>query len=185
MILDKFSLAGKVAIVTGSDTGLGQGFSKAFVEAGAKVLGVSVVPSTATQEMLGEENFQFMCADLSTLDPIDSIINTALEKFGQIDILVNNAGVVDDAYLLMINEDSLSKSLDINIKGYFHCAQQAALKAKLEEISGKQVVLHLNVDPQLIGGLRVDLEGRRYDNSIRTRLDRMRRSLMETEGREA
>ena len=57
MILDKFSLNGKVAIVTGSDTGLGQGFSKAFVEAGAKVLGVSVVPSTATQEMLGKENF--------------------------------------------------------------------------------------------------------------------------------
>ena len=45
MILDKFSLKDKVAIVTGSDTGLGQGFSKAFVEAGAKVLGVSVVPS--------------------------------------------------------------------------------------------------------------------------------------------
>ena len=64
-------------------------------------------------------------------------------------------------------------------------AQQAALKAKLEELSGKQVVLHLNVDASLIGGLRVDLEGRRYDNSIRTRLDRMRRSLMETEGREA
>ncbi len=41
MILDKFSLNGKVAIVTGSDTGLGQGFSKAFVEAGAKVLGGS------------------------------------------------------------------------------------------------------------------------------------------------
>ena len=64
-------------------------------------------------------------------------------------------------------------------------SQQAALKAKLEKISGKQVVLHLKVDASLIGGLRVDLEGRRYDNSIRTRLDRMRRSLTETEGREA
>lgn len=50
------------------------------------------------------------------------------KEFGQLDVLVNNAGVVDDAYLLMINEDSLSRSLDINIKGYFHCAQQAALK---------------------------------------------------------
>ena len=50
------------------------------------------------------------------------------KTFGQLDVLVNNAGVVDDAYLLMINEDSLSRSLDINIKGYFHCAQQAALK---------------------------------------------------------
>lgn len=64
-------------------------------------------------------------------------------------------------------------------------AQKAALKAKLEEISGKQVVMQLNVDAQIIGGLRVDMEGRRYDNSVRTRLDRMRRSLMETEGREA
>ena len=58
------------------------------------------------------------------------------KTFGQLDVLVNNAGVVDDAYLLMINEDSLSKSLDINIKGYFHCAQQAALKM-MSKKSGK------------------------------------------------
>ena len=72
MILDKFSLKDKVAIVTGSNTGLGQGFSKAFVEAGAKVLGVSVVPSDETQQMLGKENFEYICADLSSLDPIES-----------------------------------------------------------------------------------------------------------------
>ena len=58
------------------------------------------------------------------------------KTFGQLDVLVNNAGVVDDAYLLMIDEDSLSKSLDINIKGYFHCAQQAALKM-MSKKSGK------------------------------------------------
>ena len=57
MILDMFSLSDRVAVVTGSDTGLGQGIAKAFVEAGAKVLGVSRSASTATQEMLGEENF--------------------------------------------------------------------------------------------------------------------------------
>ncbi len=94
MILDKFKLDGKVAIVTGSNTGLGQGFSKAFVEAGAKVLGVSNMPSTETQEMLGADKFQFIQANLATLDPIDTIINTCIEKFGQIDILVNNAGVI-------------------------------------------------------------------------------------------
>ena len=52
----------------------------------------------------------------------------AYKHFGHIDILVNNAGVVDDAYLLMLNNDSLDRSLDINVKGYFYCSQQAALK---------------------------------------------------------
>ena len=125
MILDKFSLAGKVAIVTGSDTGLGQGFSKAFVEAGAKVLGVSVVPSTATQEMLGEENFQFMCADLSTLDPIDSIINTCLEKFGQIDILVNNAGVIKREDTIDFSVENWDLVMNVNCRTLFFLSQLA------------------------------------------------------------
>ena len=108
MILDKFSLKGKVAIVTGSDTGLGQGFSKAFVEAGAKVMGVSVVPSTATQEMLGEENFHFMTENLMTNEPIERIIEKTIADFGRVDILVNNAGLggsrrIDDVPLKYID----------------------------------------------------------------------------------
>ena len=82
MILDKFSLKGKVAIVTGSDTGLGQGFCKAFVEAGARVMGVSYVASTDTQKMLGEENFQFMQENLMSIEPIDRIIAKTIEVFG-------------------------------------------------------------------------------------------------------
>ena len=55
MILDQFSLKGKVAIVTGSNTGLGQGICRAYVEAGAAVVGVSRRPSDETAAMLGEE----------------------------------------------------------------------------------------------------------------------------------
>ena len=90
-----------------------------------------------------------------------------------------------DFYRMRYNEAYGIAEASVTSASELDEAQRAALKAKLEKISGKQVVLHLHVDASLIGGLRVDLEGRRYDNSIRTRLDRMRRSLMETEGREA
>lgn len=59
--------------------------------------------------------------------------------------------------------------------------QTQALIRKLEDISGKRVELKTRVDASLIGGMQVDLEGRRYDNSIRTRLERMRRTLIESE----
>ena len=67
-------------------------------------------------------------ANTADLKEVQNMFREAHKAFGRLDVLVNNAGVVDDAYLLMINEDSLTRSLDINIKGYFHCAQQAALK---------------------------------------------------------
>ena len=56
-------------------------------------------------------------------------------------------------------------------------AQRASLSKKLGEIAGKQVELLIHIDPAVMGGLRVDMEGRRYDNTIRHRLDLMRRRL--------
>lgn len=50
------------------------------------------------------------------------------DTYGRVDILVNNAGIVRDEYLLMLTQENLDKCLDLNIKGYFYCAQQAALK---------------------------------------------------------
>ena len=60
-------------------------------------------------------------------------------------------------------------------------AQIDALRARLAEISGKNVELNLRVEPELIGGVCVDLLGRRYDNTVRTRLQRLRRNLTEQE----
>ena len=59
---------------------------------------------------------------------VNAMFRTVVKELGQIDVLVNNAGVVDDAFLLMLSPDSLDRSLDINVKGYFYCAQAATLK---------------------------------------------------------
>lgn len=153
MILDKFSLKGKVAIVTGSDTGLGQGFSKAFVEAGAKVFGVSNMPSTATQEMLGADNFQFIQADLSTLDPIEGIINGCLEKFGQIDILVNNAGVIKREDTIDFSIDSWDLVMNVNCRTLFFLSQAVAKQFVKQGHGGKIISVASMLSYQ--GGIRV------------------------------
>ncbi len=158
MILDKFSLAGKVAIVTGSDTGLGQGFSKAFVEAGAKVLGVSNMPSNATQEMLGADNFQFIQADLSTLDPIDTIINTCLEKFGRIDILVNNAGVIKREDTIDFSIASWDLVMNVNCRTLFFLSQAVAkqfMKQDVEEGKSRGKIISVASMLSYQGGIRV------------------------------
>ncbi len=153
MILDKFSLKGKVAIVTGSNTGLGQGFSKAFVEAGAKVFGVSNQPSTATQEMLGADNFQFIQADLSTLDPIDNIISTCLEKFGQIDILVNNAGVIKREDTIDFSVESWDLVMNVNLRTLFFLSQAVAKQYVKQGHGGKIISVASMLSYQ--GGIRV------------------------------
>lgn len=58
-------------------------------------------------------------------------------------------------------------------------SEQAALKARLEEISGRKVDLIVAVDPSLIGGVRVEMDGKRYDNTIQNRLGRLRQSLVQ------
>ena len=105
MILNAFSLAGKVAIVTGCDTGLGQGMTAALAEAGCDIVGVNrkVPHQTATIVAAAGRRFFAIQADLSQQDAIPDIVSQTVEKFGRIDILVNNAGTIR-------REDALSFS---------------------------------------------------------------------------
>lgn len=152
MILDKFSLKGKVAIVTGSNTGLGQGICRAYVEAGAKVVGVSRRPSTETAQLCGE-NFYNVIADLSSCDVIQGIIDKALEKFGRIDILVNNAGVIKRQDSIEFTEENWDSVLNVNLKTVFFLTQAVAKQFIKQGTGGKVINIASMLSYQ--GGIRV------------------------------
>ena len=122
-----------VAIVTGASRGIGRACALALAKQGYDVA-VTYVSNEEAAKLVMEEVQGFgvraltVRADTSDLPAVKDMFRTVVRELGGVDVLVNNAGVVDDRFLLMLTEDSLNRSLDINIKGYFHCAQQAALK---------------------------------------------------------
>lgn len=152
MILDKFGLNGKVAVVTGSNTGLGQGICRAYVEAGAKVIGVSRRPSDETAAICGK-NFYNVIADLSSCEVIPAVIAESVQKFGKIDILVNNAGIIKRQDSIDFSEEDWDSVLNVNLKTVFFLTQAVA-KQFLKQGGGGKVV---NIASMLSyqGGVRV------------------------------
>ena len=152
MILDKFGLKDKVAIVTGSNTGLGQGICKAYVEAGAKVVGVSRRPSDETAAQCGKD-FHNVIADLSALDVIPAVIEETLEKFGRIDVLVNNAGIIKRQDSIEFSEEDWDSVLNVNLKTVFFLTQAVARQFIKQNSGGKVINIASMLSYQ--GGIRV------------------------------
>ena len=152
MILDKFSLKGKVAIVTGSNMGLGQGICRAFAEAGALVAGVSRRPSTETAQMLGA-SFHNIIADLSSSSVADGIIAQTVNRFGRVDILVNNAGQIKRCDSLDFSEEDWDSVLNVNLKTAFFLSQSAAKQFIKQGTGGKIINIASMLSYQ--GGVRV------------------------------
>lgn len=131
----------KTALITGSSRGIGKACALKLAEKGFDIVinynsNKEAADKTAEEITAIGQKVIAVQADTSDLKQVQSMFRTAAKEFGTIDVLVNNAGVVNDAYLLMLNAESLRKSLDINITGYFNCAQQAALKM-MKNRSGK------------------------------------------------
>ncbi len=155
MILDKFSLAGKTAIVTGANTGLGQGIAAAYAEAGANVVGVSRSDMDETEKIIRDLGGRFtgVLADLGTREPIAGIIKTTLDQYGRVDILVNNAGIIRREDALNFSEQDWDDVINVNQKTvFFFC--QAVAKQFTEQKSGGKII---NIASMLSfqGGIRV------------------------------
>ena len=155
MVLDDFRLGGKVAIVTGCSTGLGQGMCLGLAEAGAEIVGVDYVPApeTASQVQKLGRSFLGIEADLQTLGPIDSIVTSAVERFGHIDILVNNAGIIRRQDAIDFSERDWDEVMNLNTKALFFMSQAVARRFIKQGQGGKIINIASLLSFQ--GGVRV------------------------------
>ena len=155
MILDNFKLDGKVAIVTGASTGLGQGMSIALAEAGCDIVGVDYVDMPETKEIIEKSGKKFVgvVANLMSIEPIQGIIDTAVKAFGKIDILVNNAGIIRRTDAIDFSEKDWDDVLNINAKTVFFFSQAVAKQYIAQGTGGKIINIASMLSYQ--GGIRV------------------------------
>ena len=133
MLLDKFRLDGKVAIVTGAGRGIGQGCALALAEQGASVVVAArtqeQVEATAAQaRRFGVKAVPVVCDVMQRTD-LERLVATALRELGRIDILVNNAGgattPVERSRASQAPDEDIRLMLDINLGSMIHCCQAA------------------------------------------------------------
>jgi len=143
MVLDKFRLDGKVAIVTGCARGLGRGIAEGLAEAGADIVGVynQTDPRESTQkevENLGRK-FIGISADLRYQNPINGIVKKAVKQFGKIDILVNNAGIIRRGESITFSEKDWDEVMNLNLKSLFVLCQAFA-KSLIQQGEGGKII---------------------------------------------
>jgi 2-deoxy-D-gluconate 3-dehydrogenase len=127
--MDFFSLKDKVAIVTGGNTGLGQGYAVALAKAGADLFIVAHSDDWEdTRKLIENEGrkVEFFKADLSIKENIAGIVEKCVETYGKIDILVNNAGTIRRAPLLEYKDEDWEYVININLSAVYYLSQKVA-----------------------------------------------------------
>lgn len=149
-----FDLSGKVALVTGGNTGIGQGIALALAEAGANLALVghlSPDETIAKAHALGRRT-HFIEADLLSIEPVGRVVDTAVSELGAVDILVNNAGIIRREDAVSFSEKDWDDVMNINVKTVFFMCQ-AAGRHMIERGSGKIINIASMLSFQ--GGIRV------------------------------
>lgn len=137
--LDLFSLAGKNAIVSGGNTGLGQAFSVALAAAGADVLVVALTEDDGSTRRLVEAHgrrMELVEADLTHLGVAPLVARTCVEQLGSVDILVNCAGINLVADVETFGRDQWDRMVEVNLTAAFDLAHEAS-RPMITQRSGK------------------------------------------------
>lgn len=142
MILDKFKLDNKVALVTGASVGLGQAMAIALAEAGADIVAHCHRPgesddTVAAVESIGRRTMSVV-GDMSDKSVPATMIEQAVSEFGRVDILINNAGMIRRSPAVDFSEEDWSTVLEVNLSSVFRLSQ-AAGRVMIDQGGGKIV----------------------------------------------
>ncbi|ANC53548.1 2-deoxy-D-gluconate 3-dehydrogenase [Brevundimonas vesicularis] len=150
-----FDLTGKVALVTGGNVGLGQGIALALAEAGADIVSVALSDSddTVAKVQAMGRRAHAISADLTSIEPVERVVQEALAAMGRIDILVNNAGLIRRADAVDFTEADWDLVMNINLKTVFFMSQAVARLFIKQGDGGKIINIASMLSFQ--GGIRV------------------------------
>ena len=150
-----FDLSGRRAMVTGANTGIGQGIAVSLAEAGAEVIAVGRSSMAETEGMIAAAGGRMreIAADLGRPGEAAHMLERAWEEIGPIDILVNNAGIIRRADAVDFTEDDWDEVMDVNLKTVFMLCQALARKAFAEARKARIVNIASMLSFQ--GGIRV------------------------------
>jgi len=153
-VTNPFDLAGKVALVTGANKGIGQAIALALAEAGADLALAGRTAADETVELvrgLGRKAAPIE-ADLSSSAPVQEVVDRTVAALGGLDILVNNAGIIRRGDALDFSEADWDAVIDTNLKSLFFLCQ-AAGRAMIGRGHGKIINIASMLSFQ--GGVRV------------------------------
>jgi NAD(P)-dependent dehydrogenase (short-subunit alcohol dehydrogenase family) len=125
-----FKLTGKIALVTGAQRGMGKADAIALAEQGATVIvtdtDLKACQAVADEIVSSGGKAAAFAMDVTDKKQIDAVFDAVIKKFKKLDVLVNNAGIFRPKPALELTEKDWQLTMDINLKGYFLCAQRAA-----------------------------------------------------------
>lgn len=137
-------LQGKVAIVTGSNTGIGRGIAVAFAKEGCNVVINSYKEDENARKTIEEikklgSDSVFIRANVTKEFDVKDLVEKTVKKFGKLDILVNNAGILVQGTVTTLTEKDWNRQMDVNLKGVFLCTKYA-VQQMLKQGKGGRII---------------------------------------------
>ena len=133
------NIGGKVVVITGASSGLGEAAARLLSAQGAiVVLGArrrDRIAALAAELIAHGGNALAVCTDVTQYDQLKALVEAAVDRFGRIDVMINNAGLMPQSLLERLKIDEWNRMIDVNIKGVLY-GIAAALPFMMKQLSG-------------------------------------------------